>query len=79
MKLLPALAAAAAMFASAGSALAADVTARDPQTVLDALSELGYRGALEKMDDGRDSIAVKVSGLNTFIDFYDCDDKLADC
>lgn len=79
MKLLPALATAAAMFTSTGAALAADVTARDPQTVLDALSALGYRGTLEKMDSGRTSIAVPISGLNTFIDFYDCDDKLEDC
>lgn len=79
MKLLPALAAAAAMFATAGTSLAADVTARDPQTVLDALVALGYRGTLEKMDSGRVSIAVPISGLNTFVDFYDCDDKMEDC
>jgi hypothetical protein len=79
MKLLPALAAAAAMLASTGATMAADVTARDPQTVLDALTALGYRGTLEKMDSGRASIAVPISGLNTFIDFYDCDDKMEDC
>lgn len=79
MKLLPALAAAAALFATAGTSLAADVTARDPQTVLDALAALGYRGTLEKMDSGRASIAVPISGLNTFIDFYDCNDTMEDC
>jgi hypothetical protein len=79
MKLLPALAAAAAMVASTGAGMAADVTARDPQSVLDALTALGYRGTLETMDSGRSSISVPISGLNTFIDFYDCDDKMADC
>ena len=79
MKLLPAIAAAAAMFATAGTSLAADVTAQNPQTVLDALSTLGFRGTLEKMESGRTSIAVPISGLNTFIDFYDCDDKMEDC
>lgn len=56
-----------------------NVTARDPQSVLTALSNLGYPGKLEKMDSGRTSIAVRISGLKTYIDFYDCDDNLADC
>jgi len=55
------------------------VTATDPQSVLDALAAAGYPGKLDKMDSGRTSIAVKVSGLNTFIDFYDCADDLTDC
>ncbi len=80
MKLIPALGAALAMFAATGPALAVDtVTARDPQTVLDALADMGYRGKLEKMDSGRASIAVAISGLNTFIDFYDCADDMTDC
>lgn len=55
------------------------VTARDPQTVIDALANAGYRAKLEKMDSGRTSIAVKISGLNTYVDFYDCDNDLKDC
>ncbi|HZY50813.1 MAG TPA: YbjN domain-containing protein [Devosia sp.] len=55
------------------------VTATNPQSVLDALSAAGYPGKLDKMDSGRTSIAVKISGLNTFIDFYDCADDLTDC
>jgi len=54
------------------------VTATNPQSVLDALSAAGYPGKLDKMDSGRTSIAVKISGLNTFIDFYDCADDLTD-
>lgn len=56
-----------------------NVTAGDPQGVLAALSNLGYPGKLEKMDSGRTSIAVPISGLKTYIDFYDCDDDLTDC
>ena len=58
---------------------ASGVTSRDPQTVMDALKTLGYPGKLEKMDSGRTSIAVQVSGLKTYIDFYDCADDLTDC
>ena len=43
---------------------ASGVTARDPQTVMDALKTLGYPGKLEKMDSGRTSIAVyRASGM----------------
>ncbi|MEO8758042.1 MAG: YbjN domain-containing protein [Devosia sp.] len=70
----------AAAGAAAGKPPAADnVTAKDPQTILKALSNLGYPGKLEKLDSGRTSIAVQVSGLKTFIDFYDCADDLTDC
>ena len=55
------------------------VSARDPQTVLDALKNLGYPGKLEKMDSGRTSISVQISGLKTYVDFYDCADDLTDC
>jgi hypothetical protein len=55
------------------------ITARDPQSVLSALSNAGYPGKMEKMDSGRTSIAVQISGLKTYIDFYDCADDLTDC
>src|ERR1700712_3713305 len=55
------------------------VSARDPQSVLTALSNLGYPGKMDKMSSGRASIAVTVSGLKTYIDFYDCADDLTDC
>src|SRR5690348_17135654 len=64
---------------SNSNAATGDVTATNPQSVLDALSAAGYVGKLDKMDSGRTSIAVKISGLNTFIDFYDCADDLTDC
>ena len=55
------------------------VSARDPKSVLAALSALGYPGKQEKMDSGRTSISVQISGLKTYIDFYDCADDLTDC
>lgn len=55
------------------------VTARDPQSVMTALSNLGYPAKLEKMNSGRTSLAVTISGLKTYIDFYDCADDLTDC
>ena len=65
--------------AASGASKGAIVTAKDPQSVLNALSELGYPGKLEKLDSGRASIAVQISGLKTFVDFYDCADDLTDC
>ena len=64
---------------NSNAAEGADVSATNPQSVLDALAAAGYPGKLDKLDSGRTSIAVKVSGLNTFIDFYDCADDLTDC
>jgi hypothetical protein len=64
---------------SNNNAATGDVTATNPQSVVDALAAAGYPGKLEKMDSGRSSIAVKISGLNTFIDFYDCADDFTDC
>src|SRR3569833_1229172 len=55
------------------------VSARDPQTVLTALSNLGYPAKMEKMNSGRTSLAVTISGLKTYVDFYDCADDLTDC
>ena len=55
------------------------ITARDPKSVLAALATLGYVGKQEKMDSGRTSISVQISGLKSYIDFYDCADDLTDC
>ena len=55
------------------------VTARDPQTVLDELKNLGYVGKLDKMDAGNPTIVVNISGGKTFIDFYNCADDKTDC
>lgn len=55
------------------------VSAKDPKSVLDALSQLGYPGTLDKLSSGRASIAVQISGVKTFVDFYDCADDLTEC
>jgi Putative bacterial sensory transduction regulator len=55
------------------------VTAENPDSVLSALKDLGYPGKLEKLKSGRTSITVTVSGLTTYIDFYDCSDDMTDC
>lgn len=76
--------AAAAAFAalSVAPVMAADslVTAKDPQSILDALQAAGYQGAeLTKTDNGRSSIKVQISGSPTYIDFYDCAKDYTDC
>jgi len=75
--------AAAAAFAalSVAPTLAADtVTAKDPQSIVDALSAAGYQGAeLTKTDSGRSSIKVQISGSPTYIDFYDCANDMTEC
>jgi len=55
------------------------ITAKDPQTVLDELSNLGYPGKLGKLDSGRPTISVRIAGYDTYIDFYDCADDMTDC
>lgn len=81
MRALQSLAVAGLLVASAAPALAVDVvSARDPLGVLDALSQIGYPGGkLEKLDDGRTTISIQISGSPTYIDFYDCDANLAGC
>jgi hypothetical protein len=71
---------AVAMALGTAPALAAGtVTAKDPEAVVKALAEIGYKGELNKLDSGRSSISVQISGLKTFVDFYDCADDLTDC
>jgi hypothetical protein len=60
-------------------AASGNVTAQDPQSVLSALEDLGYKGDLSKRDNGRAQIAITVKNSPTYIDFYNCDDKMADC
>jgi hypothetical protein len=55
------------------------ITAENPDSVLSALKDAGYPGKLEKLKSGRTSITVTISGLTTYIDFYDCSDDLSDC
>ena len=71
---------AAAIALLATPTLAVDtVSPTDPTTVLDALSQSGYPGKLDKLKSGRTSISVQISGLQTYVDFYDCEDDIAKC
>ena len=81
MKILTLAAAAAFAVVSVAPALAADmVTAKDPQSIIDALTAAGYQGAkLSKTDSGRSSIEVQISGSPTYIDFYDCAKDMTEC
>ena len=80
MKITTLAAAAAFAALSVAPALAANVTAKDPQSVLDGLAAAGYQGAeLSKTDSGRSSIKVQISGSPTYIDFYDCAKDMTEC
>ena len=80
MKITTLAAAAAFAALSVAPALAAHVTAKDPQSVLDGLAAAGYQGAeLSKTDSGRSSIKVQISGSPTYIDFYDCAKDMTEC
>lgn len=80
MKITTLAAAAAFAALSVAPALAENVTAKDPQSVLDGLAAAGYQGAeLSKTDSGRSSIKVQISGSPTYIDFYDCAKDMTEC
>ena len=61
------------------SAQAADVTARDPQGVLDALAGLGYQAELTTGTDGSSSISLTIDGSPSSITFYNCDEGEVNC
>jgi hypothetical protein len=68
----------------AGAALspavhAADVTANDPQGILDALAGLGYQAELKTGTDGSSSISMTIDGSPSSITFYNCDDAETNC
>ena len=77
---LTALLIAASLALATTPVFAADlVTAKNPQTVLDALTAAGYPGKLDKLGGGNPSIGITVAGEKAFIDFYDCADDNTDC
>ena len=55
------------------------VTASDPKSIVAALQEYGVAAKLEADDDGDPVIRLKISGANSNIYFYGCDDNHADC
>ena len=75
--LLAAAVVAAAAFSPA--VRAADVTANDPQGILDALAGLGYQAELTTDTDGASRISMTIDGSPSSITFYNCDDAEANC
>jgi hypothetical protein len=78
MKLRVLAAATLAVSLLASPALA-DVTARDPQTVLSALGKLGYQAELKTGTDGANRISLTIDGSPSTIYFFNCDDGGANC
>ena len=67
----------AAVFSTATSA--AEVTARDPKSVLTALADLGFKAELKTGTDGASSISLTIDGSPSSITFYNCDDDETNC
>jgi hypothetical protein len=68
----------AAALGFAAPAAAADVQAQDPQSVVGALQQAGYRAQLDQDDTGDPLIRSAASGSDFLIFFYNCTDN-ADC
>src|SRR5215217_1313108 len=60
-------------------ALAADVSAKNPESVRQALADLGYTAELKTAADGLASISMTVDGSPSYVDFWNCDDSKKDC
>jgi hypothetical protein len=71
--------AAAFVAAAAGPAMAQDIVASDPKTVLNALNQLGYQASMTTTANGSTSIEMKVEGSPTYVDFWNCDDDKTNC
>ena len=60
------------------SAAQAQVTAANPQSIVTALQNLGYRAALSEDSSGDPKISTGVDGVNVSIYFYGCSNN-ANC
>ena len=71
----------AAMLVWSGNAFAASgvVSAKNPQSIVDALKGMGSEATLNKEDSGEPWIQAKVDGWNMDVFFYGCDDKKLNC
>lgn len=76
--ILKVAAALAAWSSLAGTALAANVTAQDPQSVVTALHQAGYKAALTKDEAGDPMIESGANGSTFIIFFMNCT-KNTDC
>lgn len=71
--------AAALVAALATPVLAADVTARNPEGVRQALADLGYAPELTTGSNGASAISLTVDGSPSYVDFWNCDDDKTNC
>lgn len=71
--------AAATAVATALPSTAATITARDPNSVLEALSQLGYQASLTIAPNGANAIEMRVEGAPSYIDFWNCDQSNRNC
>lgn len=71
--------AASLVAAAAGPAMAEDIVASDPKTVLGALNQLGYQASLTTNANGSSSIEMKVDGSPSYVDFFNCNDDNTSC
>lgn len=70
---------AAALAVVAISPTLAEVTARDPQGVLGALTREGYQAELSPRDDGTVRISLTIDGSPSSIQFFNCDPDKTNC
>ncbi len=71
--------AAATAVATALPSTAATITARDPNSVLEALKELGYPASMTTAPSGGNAIEMRVEGAPSYIDFWNCDQSNRNC
>lgn len=70
------LVASAAMATLTGAAMAQSVTAAVPDTLVNALQDLGYKAVLEADNRGDPKIKSSTGGVNYSIYFYGCTDNI---
>ena len=68
----------AAGLTTAGAAVAQEVNAADPQSVLEAVRAFGHKARLDADDEGFPVVRARVGDINYGIQFYGCD-GLANC
>ncbi|MEX0968987.1 MAG: YbjN domain-containing protein [Paracoccaceae bacterium] len=77
MKRLTLISAALTMLAT--SVFGQTISAADPQGMVAALQQLGYRATLEQSSNGRPFIESSANGVGYRMWFYSCDDQFNNC
>lgn len=61
------------------AAVAQNITAQDPQSIIRALQDYGVAATLTETTEGAPLIDTKLEGLFVTVYFYDCDDAKTNC